>query len=145
MSNSLSQEQTEEVKKAISEGAKIADIQKLISEKFGMSMTYMDVRFLLDDLNLEIKEKEKPEEKPAPESEKKPEDAAPGGLRVEIDPVQRPGVVAGGKVAFSDGTNATWELDMEGRLRLGGTPEGYRPSPEDIQDFQTKLRELLGA
>jgi hypothetical protein len=146
MSNPLNTEQTQEIKNAVEAGAKLADIQKIISEKFGISMTYMDVRFLVDDLNIEWKEEETPaEEKPTGEKQDASgEEPGPGGLQVEIDPVQRPGAVAGGKVVFSDGVNATWELDYEGRLRLGGAPEAYQPSPEDIQGFQQKLHSLLG-
>lgn len=127
------------------------DIQKMLSERFGVSMTYMDVRFLIDDLDLQIKEEatEAPQEAKAnDESPSDAEDAqhgAPQGVTVELDPVQRPDAVAGGKVTFSDGVTATWELDMEGRLRLGGAPEGYRPSQEDVSEFQNRLRTLLGA
>ena len=137
----LSPSQIEEIKAAVSSGAKLAEIQKLILNKFDISMTYMDVRFLVDDLNIELKEAEAPKE---PTHEPKQEIPQPGTLHVDIDPVQRPGAMAGGKVVFSDGVSATWELDYEGRLRLDGTPDNYQPSPEDIQGFRTKLQSILG-
>lgn len=138
----LSSEQKEAVKQWINDGAKLVDVQKLLSEKFNVKMTYMDVRFLVDDLDLtmrdpktEVKEQAQPE--PAePETPKQ-------GVTVEVNPVQRLGVLTGGNVRFSDGVQATWELDADGRLHLGGAAEDYRPSQEDIADFQEKLRAIL--
>ena len=52
MSESLSQEQKNSIAQWVASGASISDVQKNIKEAFGLSMTYMDVRFLVDDLNL---------------------------------------------------------------------------------------------
>lgn len=139
----LSSEQKEAVKQWINDGAKLVDVQKLLSEKFNVKMTYMDVRFLVDDLDLTMRDPKteaKEEAKPEPAE---PETPKQGGVTVEVNPVQRPGVLTGGNVTFSDGVQVTWELDAEGRLHLGGAAEDYRPSQEDIIDFQEKLRAIL--
>jgi hypothetical protein len=51
---------TPEQKKAVSEwvaaGDNLSAVQKKLSEQFKISMTYMDVRFLVDDLNLALKD-----------------------------------------------------------------------------------------
>ena len=44
-----------------------------------------------------------------------------------------------GKVTFSDGQVADWYVDNEGRPGLVPSTPGYRPSPEDIQQFQVLL------
>lgn len=53
---------TPEQKKAVSEWVAAGDslyaVQKKLSEVLKISMTYMDVRFLVDDLNLELKDPE---------------------------------------------------------------------------------------
>ncbi|MBO6101818.1 MAG: hypothetical protein J6P03_01010 [Opitutales bacterium] len=147
----LTQEQADKVRELVNSGAKLGDIQKFLNEKFGLNMTYMEVRFMVDDLDLTIKDaKSAPAPAPSPAEAEKP--AAPaepqeqqGGVTVEISPVQRPGAITGGKVTFSDGVSANWELDADGRLRLDGADPSYRPSQADVADFQEKLRTILSA
>src|SRR5664280_1379098 len=52
---SLSPEQTQAVASWVAAGDSLSVIQKKLSEQFKVSMTYMDVRFLVDDLGLELK------------------------------------------------------------------------------------------
>ncbi len=52
---SLSPEQTKAVASWVAAGDSLAVIQKKLAEQFHVSMTYMDVRFLVDDLGLELK------------------------------------------------------------------------------------------
>ncbi|MEI8088592.1 MAG: hypothetical protein WCG63_03270 [Opitutaceae bacterium] len=40
----------------IADGANLSAVQKKLREEFKISMTYMDVRFLVDDLNLTLKD-----------------------------------------------------------------------------------------
>ena len=54
-SMSLSPEQTQAVSSWVAAGDGLAVIQKKLAEQFKVSMTYMEVRFLVDDLNLELK------------------------------------------------------------------------------------------
>ena len=41
-----------EITKWIADGMGLSDVQKKINQDFGIVMTYMDVRFLVDDLDL---------------------------------------------------------------------------------------------
>ena len=52
----LSPEQKKTVSDWVAAGDNLSAIQKKLSEQFKVSMTYMDVRFLVDDLNLAIKD-----------------------------------------------------------------------------------------
>ncbi len=52
---SLSPEQKQAVSSWVAAGDSLADIQRKLAEQFQISMTYMDVRFLVDDLGLELK------------------------------------------------------------------------------------------
>jgi hypothetical protein len=52
---SLSPEQKQTVAAWVTAGDSLAIIQKKLSEQFKVSLTYMDVRFLVDDLGLELK------------------------------------------------------------------------------------------
>src|SRR5687768_12263268 len=53
---SLSPEQKKAVASWVAAGDNLSAIQKKLSEQFQVSMTYRDVRFLVDDLNLELKD-----------------------------------------------------------------------------------------
>lgn len=52
----LSEEQKRTVAAWVAAGDNLSTIQRKLADEFKMSMTYMDVRFLLDDLNLQLKD-----------------------------------------------------------------------------------------
>jgi hypothetical protein len=52
----LTPEQKQAVVAWVAAGDNLSAIQKKLSEQFQVSMTYRDVRFLVDDLNLELKD-----------------------------------------------------------------------------------------
>ena len=158
----LTPEQKEKVATWVSDGASIADVQKRLNDEFQLGLTYMEARFLIDDLELELKDAEKPVETPdfskpeAPSSQTPPpasqtagdeaydlEPEASGAVTVEVDKLTRPGAVVSGTVVFSDGVKATWLLDQSGRLALDAGTPGYQPGPEDIEAFQQELSQQL--
>ena len=51
----LTPEQKQTVASWIAAGDNLSAVQKKLSEQFKLSLTYMDVRFLVDDLGLELK------------------------------------------------------------------------------------------
>jgi hypothetical protein len=51
----LTPEQKQTVSSWVAAGDNLSAIQKKLSEQFQLSLTYMDVRFLVDDLGLELK------------------------------------------------------------------------------------------
>lgn len=144
----LSDSQKATIASWVNDNKSIADIQNLLREELQLSMTYMDVRFLVDDLNINFKEPE-----PEPEEEDAEGTAATdvveepevmGGVSVEVNPVTPPGALVAGVVTFSDGKQMQWQLSAAGQLGLvpGDDPD-YRPSPEDVQEFQTQLQQVL--
>lgn len=154
----LSDEQKQKVKQWVTEGCGLSEIQKRIRDEYSLALTFMDVRFLVIDLGIDLKDK--PKSKPtqdialgkatdaeaSPLSESKESTGvAPtgGGVSVEIDRVMKHGALVSGTVRFSDGVSAAWSLDQLGRLGLNMTRQGYRPSPEDLQAFQQELTRLI--
>ena len=145
----LTPEQISKVSAWVAEGATLSQIQERLSSKLDVSMTYMDVRFLVDDLNLALVEKEeskKPEEAAveAAPGEAVPPAAAPtaqgaGVVTVEVDTIAQPHAMVSGHVTFSDGEKADWYIDQQGRPGMAARTAGYRPTPQDITDFQAKL------
>ena len=148
----LTPEQITKVSAWVAEGATLSQIQERLSTQLEVSMTYMDVRFLVDDLNLALVEKEEP--KPpevAAEEEAPAEAAAPaaptaqgaGVVTVEVDTIAQPHAMVSGHVTFSDGEKADWYIDHQGRPGMAARTPGYRPTPQDITDFQVKLDAAL--
>jgi hypothetical protein len=52
----LTPEQKQSVASWVAAGDNLSAVQKKLSEQFQLSLTYRDVRFLVDDLNLELKD-----------------------------------------------------------------------------------------
>lgn len=118
----------------------MSDLQRRLKEDFGLSLTYMDTRFLILDLGIELLETPKAEEKPA---EPAPAPVPTGTVTVTMDHIALPGALVSGKVVFSDGESAIWMLDHSGRPGLDPDTAGYRPSQDDIVEFQRQLRDLI--
>jgi hypothetical protein len=146
-SNEPTDEQKREVARWLNDGVGLSDIQKRLSEEFGVTLTYMDVRFLIDDLDLTIPDKDEPEpEKVEPDAEvpeADPDADLLGSVSVSVDKVTRPGVMASGTATFSDGVNSPWYLDQFGRLGLTPKDEAYKPSDDDLAEFQKQLQAEL--
>ena len=151
----LSDTQKSAVTKWIQEGQSLADVQRSLREEFEISMTYMDVRFLVDDLDIEVAEEEPEPPKLSeveagedaiaePAEAELVDEGTNGAVTVDVDAIMRPGSLVSGTVVFSDGVSLGWQLSAAGQLGLipGEDPE-YRPSPEDVQSFQSQLEEVL--
>lgn len=138
----LSVEQVERLRGLAQDGATIPDLQRVLKEEFGISVTYMDARFLVIDLGLELRPKEEPKQaEEAVVEEVLPE--VTGTVRTSMDEIVLPGALISGRVTFSDGETATWMIDPSGRPGLDPDTLGYRPSVEDIRVFQSQLQELV--
>jgi hypothetical protein len=152
----LDESQKQTVAKWIDEGLKLSEIQNRLASEFGIRMTYMELRFLMDDLSLKPKDPElapsppppsppapgaiAPDKAAEPATEEENIPGAPGNVSVSVDQIARPGSLVSGKVVFSDGNSATWSLDQFGRLGLSPSTPNYRPSPPDLEAFQMALQ-----
>jgi hypothetical protein len=168
----LTPEQKKSVSEWVAAGDNLYAVQKKLADQFKVSMTYMDVRFLVDDLNLELKD-------PVPKADasdvskgapQKPAAAVPagpmgaekagaigaadalddgpapsGGVSVTVDKVSlHPGAMASGTVTFPDGVTGRWIVDLQGRPGITEVSKpGYRPSPVDAQAFMQELSMAL--
>ena len=160
----LDEAQRTKVVEWVAQGLKLAEIQNRLASELGVTLTYMDVRLLVDDLKLTPKDPEptKPFE-PPPTSAAPPAAGArslvagpgaatpkpaqpaggPGSVSISVDQLARPGAVVSGKVTFSDGNSAAWQIDQAGQLGLIPTQPGYRPPASDVQPFQMALETEL--
>jgi hypothetical protein len=111
----LTPEQKNAVASWVAAGDSLSDVQKKLSGQFKISMTYMDVRFLVDDLDLALKDSAPP---PAPP----PSPAAPARPSPQPVPAARP-----------DFPNRT-PLDED---------EAFEPATDDQQTRPTSMPDEL--
>ncbi len=153
----LNDVQKQAIAEWVGRGDGISEVQKKLESEFGIKMTYMDVRFMLLDLEVALKDKPEPKKAVEPAADGaaaggaaganadlgQAEGGLGGGVQISLDKVVQPGAVVSGSVTFSDGVSATWMLDQMGRLALNAATPGYRPSETDLQEFQLALRDAL--
>jgi hypothetical protein len=161
---SLTPEQTAAVSSWVAAGDNLSVIQKKLREQFSVALTYMDVRFLVDDLNLQLKDpapkadtsdlsKAQPKAHAAPGATPPGEEdlaaeslpASTGSVILDMDSVTLiPGAIASGAVTFSDGVTGKWIIDNQGRPGFTEISQpGYRPTPEDAKSFMNQLEAEL--
>src|SRR5580765_3645436 len=145
----------------IEQGLKLSEIQIRLASELNVKLTYMETGLLVDGLKLTPKD-HAPSKAAHQLSAQPPAPAAPaeaepgvspvgalapqpgaGAVPVSVDRVARPGALVSGTVNLSDGNSGDWYLDQMGRLGIVPTQQGYRPSPPDMQAFQTQLQTEL--
>ncbi len=140
----LTPEQVDSLKQVAARGGTMSDIQRHLKDQFGLSITYMDTRFLVLDLGIELIGEVKDAAKTDSITGADAGQAVPAGkVSVMLDSLTLPGALVSGRVTFSDGETAVWMLDQMGRPGLDPDTAGYRPSEADIMEFQAQLRTLL--
>lgn len=142
----LSETQKASVIQWVRNGDSLANVQNQLQEEFDISMTYMDIRFLVDDLDIELAEPSGPAEvsEMEPTDVEAVDDGEAGRVKVEVDVIMRPGALVSGTVTFSDGVSLNWQLSASGQLGLiAGEDSDYRPSMEDMQSFQSEVEQAL--
>ena len=139
----------------LNQGMGLSEVQKLLTEQ-GVTMTYLDLRLLAAELEVNWKKQDLEQEKlrkPAKEEAAPVEatlvdDEEDGGgfssTRITVSKVVRPGASMSGEVEFASGAKGEWYIDAYGRLGLVPRPGSSRPTEEDIQDFQVELQHKLG-
>ncbi|MGD0260869.1 MAG: hypothetical protein ABSD29_13720 [Verrucomicrobiota bacterium] len=165
MNLNLDEAQRKTVSDWIAQGLKLSDIQNRLASELGLRLTYMEVRLLVDDLKLTPKDPEptklsdtvlsasaappaaaahSPLARPGAAAPKAAHPAGgPGKVTLSVDQLTRPGAVVSGKVTFSDGNIAAWQIDQTGQLGLIPPQPGYRPPASDVQPFQMALEAEL--
>jgi len=103
---SLTPEQKQAVSSWVTAGDSLSTIQKKLVEQFKVTMTYMDVRFLVDDLNLALKDR-------APKVDANDVSKTPPAPRPAAEkPAEKKGLLdrAKEKLGLGKGENAEAEL-----------------------------------
>ena len=141
----------------IASGVSLSDIQTMVNTEFKQNLTYMDIRIMASELEIDwqklnpakesaVEDVTAVPETPAQETADAAaaEAAAPGmpdlsDTKIEISKIARPGMMFSGSVVFANGSTADWYLDNMGRLGLDNL-QGDKPGQEDIEKFQMALQ-----
>ena len=150
----------------IAAGVSLSDIQNMVNAEFKLNLTYMDIRIMASELEIDwqqlnpkkeaavedVTAVETPAPAETPAQDISAEAAAPGmpdlgDTKIEISKIARPGMMFSGSVTLANGSTADWYLDNMGRLGVDNL-QGDQPGQEDIEKFQMalqiELRKLMG-
>ena len=139
----------------LGEGKSLSEVQKILQDEYDMQITYMDLRLISSDLDVNWEKCDKNQPKPTDKviDNDNPDNTSlddagwgsngDGKTVVNVSKVVRPGAVMSGDVKFKSGATAEWQLDPLGRLGLNPTANSAKPTEEDIQDFQIELQKAL--
>ena len=153
----LSPEQVRSIRDWAEEGLDLNAIQKRLHEDLGIKLTFMDTRFLLQDLDIQIRQPE-PEpqaEQPAelsgaagppPRPASLPGAPAPpasllGKTQVTVDEITPPHALMAGKILFRSGAQGVWDIDRTGRINWDATLG--EPTADDLREFETELQSVI--
>ncbi len=159
LAKNFTDEQKATVQSWADSGDGLSDIQRKLADEMDVRVTYMELRFLIDDLGVKLPEPEAPAE---PETKESADDDLPEGLdddtsipdgegpvgdeaQVSISALQRPGALISGTVTFAGGNSAEWWLDQMGQLGMNPKGDDFQPSPEQMMSFQRELQAAVQA
>lgn len=149
---SLSDEQIAMIQSWADSGDGLSEIQKKLDSEMNVKVTYLELRFLIDDLGVKLPEIEPEVEdsgEDSGEEEAEPldddvETAASGDdAVVSISALQRPGALISGTVSFAGGETAEWWLDQMGQLGMNPKNEDFRPNEKQMMSFQKELQRVV--
>ena len=146
----------------LAKGTGLSELQTMVNEKFQTHLTYMEIRIIASELQVDwnatdpkaiaaAKEKAKKEEEAkaaeeaarlAAENGEVPETDAPGKCVLTLNKVNPPGILASGTVTFSGGSTADWYVDQNGRPGLGNL-KGDQPTQQEAEEFMMELQKIL--
>ena len=146
----------------LAKGTNLSALQNMVNEKFQTHLTYMEIRIIASELQVDwnatdpkaiaaAKEKAKKEEEAkkaeeearlAAENGEAPAGDAPGKCVVTVNKVNPPGILASGTVTFSGGSTADWDVDQTGRPGIGNL-KGNQPTQQEAEEFMMELQKIL--
>ncbi|MEM7601309.1 MAG: hypothetical protein AAF357_07810 [Verrucomicrobiota bacterium] len=157
---SLTEDQVATIRSWAEAGDDLSGIQKKLNDELSVKVTYLETRFLLEDLKIDLLPEPTPEpEEETTSGEEDQDDSSSAesslldadgeavgersGVSVTVDQVQRPGAIVSGQANFGGGNTAAWYLDQLGRLGFEPSDPEYHPSEEQMMDFQKELQTIL--
>ncbi|MBR2374283.1 MAG: hypothetical protein IKA87_08665 [Lentisphaeria bacterium] len=144
----------------LAKGTGLSQLQTMVNEKFNTHLTYMEIRIIASELQVDWNATDPKAIAAAKEKAKKEEEArlaeeeaklaaengetaeAPGKCVVTVNKVNPPGIMASGTVTFSGGSTADWYVDQTGRPGIGNL-KGAQPTQQEAEEFMVELQKVL--
>ena len=162
MDKELEQQIAAFMSEELAKGTSLSQLHGMVNEKFQTHLTYMEIRIIASELQVDwnandpkaiaaAKEKAKKEEEAraaeaeaamAAENGEAPAGDAPGKCVVTVNKVNPPGILASGTVTFSSGSTADWYVDQTGRTGIGNL-KGEQPTQQEAEEFMVELQKVL--
>jgi len=133
------------ISEKLNEGHSLSEVQKLLDSELGIRLTYLDLRLIAADLEVNWKKQDDESRQTRAEDvdlSKPPEEPA-SGTTVTVSKLVRPGAAMSGDVTFASGAEAEWFVDSMGRLGLNPKAGSGQPTREDVEEFQVELQKKL--
>ena len=146
------EERDQLIAKLLGEGNSLSDVQKILQDEHGMQVTYMDLRLISSELEVnwekfdtENAPKEKIIDPNAADSDSNliADSDGEGKTVVNVSKVVRPGAVMSGDVKFKSGATAEWTLDPLGRLGLNPTGNSEKPQRRGHSRFSNGATTII--
>ena len=161
MDKELEQQIAAFMSEELAKGTGLSQLQNMVNEKFNTHLTYMEIRIIASELQIDwnatdpkaiaaAKEKAKKEAE-AKAAEAEAAAAAANGeipeagtaqCTVTVNKVNPPGILASGTVTFSSGSTADWYVDQTGRPGISNL-KGNQPTQQEAEEFMMELQKVL--
>jgi hypothetical protein len=156
------------IKDSLNQGLSLSDVQKELAEKFDLRVTYLELRMIAAELEVDWKKRDKPaaaktaeivaddiaeteneewsdeDENLAPADDAGAAPALSGKTKVTVSKLVRPGAAISGDVEFASGAKGDWYVDNLGRLGFNPAEGSGQPDQNDLREFQVELQKALG-
>ena len=160
MDKELEQQIAEFMTGELAKGTGLSQLQTMVNEKFQTHLTYMEIRIIASELQVDWNATDPKAIAAAKEKAKKEEEArlaeeearlaaengetaeAPGKCTVTVNKVNPPGIMTSGTVTFSSGSTADWYVDQTGRPGIGNL-KGPQPTQQEAEEFMVELQKVL--
>ena len=152
------QKRNQIIAEKLNEGYNLGDVQKYLAEEYNLNLTYLDLRLIASELDVDWEQQEDEntvtenssgqilDENQQSEAGSEPgaqEAGSGGGTQVSVDKVTRPDAVMSGTVSFTSGAKAKWFIDHSHQLSLSPEEGSEKPTQDDIVEFQQELQRVL--
>ena len=130
----------------LAEDIPLSDIQKLLLEDHEINMTFMELRLLSADLEVnwaKFDPTPAADDEDEEDGEESAEEEIEEGVQIEVSRVVRPGAMVSGSFECPSGAAGEWFIDQMGQLGVKLKDEEVTPTEDESMEFQYKLRELL--
>ncbi|MEM9281610.1 MAG: hypothetical protein AAGA96_07290 [Verrucomicrobiota bacterium] len=157
IAKSLSKDQIKTIQSWADGGDGLSEIQQKLGSELEVKVTYLETRFLLEDLKIELQPEPEPEVEEETEDVEEtaeadlagedplgdPDSLGAGSVSITMDTVQRPGAIVSGRATFAGGEGAAWWLDQMGRLGMDPDNKEFKPTESQLMDFQQELQKAV--